>query len=175
LIKKVKETIYLIKYFLKKGNQVQLSTKKYIDYLDLLDINKYIKYYGQLSIFISSSTISNWRKYEDKTTKPEIRFKSFNIMKKLNIPVILYLKPILYNVTINDVPLYINLIKKYNIKDVVIGSLFTKDGHGIKAPFENENNLFATPINQEEIIKETLSKYANVYARSIEVLKTFKN
>ena len=47
------ETIKLIKYFLQKGNQVQLSTKKEISTNEMADIQNFIKYYGQLVIFLS--------------------------------------------------------------------------------------------------------------------------
>lgn len=66
-----KETIKLIKYFLEKGNKIQLSTKKYIDYKELTDIRKLIKFYGQLTIFISSATISYSDVLENNTTPPE--------------------------------------------------------------------------------------------------------
>ena len=52
------ETISLIKYFLKKGNQIQLSTKKQIMKEELTEILPLINYFGQLVIFVSSATIS---------------------------------------------------------------------------------------------------------------------
>ena len=159
---------------MKKGNQIQLSTKKYISYKDLVKINKLIKYYGQLSIFISSATISEWNKIEKNTTNPNKRFESFNLTKKLNIPVILYIKPVLYNITIKDVNKYVEIIKKYNIKNVIVGSIIKTNGTGEVAPFVKDNSLFTQPIEQEkEIIKE-LSKVSNVYTKSIDVLKIFK-
>ena len=61
------QTIKLIKYFLEKGNQIQFATKRYVDYKDLIDVSKFIKYYNQLTIFISSATISEWNKFEKGT------------------------------------------------------------------------------------------------------------
>ena len=140
----------------------------------MVKINKLIKYYGQLSIFISSATISEWNKIEKNTTNPNKRFESFNLTKKLNIPVILYIKPVLYNITIKDVNKYIDIIKKYNIKNLIVGSIIKTNGTGEVAPFVKDNSLFTQPIEQEkEIIKE-LSKVSNVYTKSIDVLKIFK-
>ena len=140
----------------------------------MVKINKLIKYYGQLSIFISSATISEWNKIEKNTTNPNKRFESFNLTKKLNIPVILYIKPVLYNITIKDVNKYVEIIKKYNIKNVIVGSIIKTNGTGEVAPFVKDNSLFTQPIKQEkEIIKE-LSKVSNVYTKSIDVLKIFK-
>lgn len=165
-----KETIKLIKYFLEKGNKIQLSTKKYIDYKELIDISKLIKYYGQLTIFISSATISYSDVLENKTIPPEERFKSFLITKELNIPTILYIKPVLYNITIKDIDLYKEVIKKYNIKDVVVGSIIKTNGKGEVAPFVNDNSMHAEPIEQEKEIISSLKEICNVYTKSLQVV-----
>lgn len=168
------QTKKLIKYFLEKGNQVQFSTKRYVDYNELLEISKEIKYKGQLVIFVSSVTITDWEKFENNTTSPDKRFKSFEITEKLDIPVVLYIKPVLYNVTIKDVNKYIELIKKYNIKNVVVGSIIKTTGTGIVAPFVDDDSMHAAPIEQENEIIELLSSYATIYKRSTEVLKQYK-
>lgn len=165
-----KETIKLIKYFLEKGNKIQLSTKKYIDYKELTDISKLIKFYGQLTIFISSATISYSDVLENNTTPPEERFKSFLITKELNIPTILYIKPVLYNITIKDIDLYKEVIKKYNIKDVVVGSIIKTNGKGEVAPFVNDNSMHAEPIEQEKEIITSLKEVCNVYTKSLQVV-----
>lgn len=173
--KNKKETIKLIKYFLKKGNQIQLSTKKYIDYKDLMEIKDLIQYYGQLTIFISCATISKSKIIEKNTTNPTKRFKSFTISEKLNIPVVLYIKPVLYNITIKDIDNYIEIIKKYNIKHTVVGSLIKTNGTGEVAPFINDNSMHNEPIEQEKIITEALKPLCNVYKKSTDVIKTLKN
>ena len=165
------QTIKLIKYFLEKGNPIQFATKKYVNYKDLIDISKLIKYYGQLTIFISSATISNWDKIEKGTINPKERFKSFEIAKKLNIPIVLYIKPVLYNVTIKDVDKYIELIKQYNIKDVIVGSIITTKGTGNVAPFVKDNSMHAQPIEQENDIMKALARVSNVYNGSIQFFK----
>lgn len=168
------QTIKLIKYFLKKGNQVQFSTKRYVDYHDLIEIKKYIKYPGQLIIFISSVSIRNWEKYENNTTPPEERFKSFEIINKLDIPVILYMKPVINNVTIHDIDKYAEVIKKYNLQDIVVGSIIKTNGTGEVAPFVNDNSMHASPIKQEQEIIDILSRYCTVHKKSLDVLKKFK-
>ena len=61
------QTKKLINYFLKKGNQVQFSTKRYVDYNELIEISKEIKYKGQLVIFVSSVSITDREKYQNNT------------------------------------------------------------------------------------------------------------
>ena len=73
-----KETLKMLKYFLAKGHQIQLSTKRYVSYEDMKDIIPLIKYYGQFVIFVSSSTISEYKKYESGTEQLDLRFKTFD-------------------------------------------------------------------------------------------------
>ena len=52
---------------------------------------------------------------EDKTAKPSIRFKSFDLINEFPlINFYLYIKPVIKDITIQDELKYINLIKKYN-------------------------------------------------------------
>ena len=167
------ETISLIKYFLEKGNQIQLSTKKEIIGNEFTDILPLIKYYGQLIISISSSTISKHDSIEKNTTCISDRFKSFSVLNNLNIPVILYIKPVLEGITINDLNLYKHYIKKYKIKDVVVGSLFTNNKSEEIAPFSTKNKLFYNKSKDEDMIFSELSKITNVYRRSSEVVNKY--
>lgn len=168
------ETIKLIKYFLKKGNQVQLSTKRKIKKQELKEIVPLIQYYGQLIIFISTATISEHNIYEKNTTPIAERFKSFELLSDLNIPIVLYIKPVLEDVTINDLELYKEYILKYGIKDVVVGSIFTSKKSNESISFSMNNELFYTKNKDEDIIALELKKVANVYRRSTEVMKKYK-
>lgn len=169
-----KETIDLIKHFLKKGNQIQLSTKKQILEEEIKDILPLISYYGQLIIFISSATISKQNTIEKNTTSITERFNTFKLLNKLNIPVVLYMKPILKDITINDLDLYKNYIKKYRIKDVVVGSIFTSDISDEQVHFSSTNKLFYNKNSDEDKIYSELSKITNVYRRSTEVTNKYK-
>lgn len=168
------ETLKIIEYFLKKGNQVQLSTKKKVNKEELLELIPHTKYYGQFIIFVSSTTISKQNIIEKNTETIERRFENFNLLKTLNIPIVLYMKPILKNTTIQDLDLYKGYIKHYHIKDVVVGSIFTNHIHQETVHFSNKNELFYNPIQDEEIILLELSKVCNVYRRSTDVVKYYK-
>lgn len=170
--KNKKETIELIKYFLNKGNQVQMSTKKRVEYNDLIDIIPFIQYYGQFVIFVSSSTITKHSLIEKNTDIPSIRFESFNLIKY--IPVVLYLKPILKNITIADLDLYEKYIKDYKIRDVVVGSIFTSKVSEETVPFSNKNNLFYNTNFDETIIIDKLGNITKVFTRSTDVMSYYK-
>ena len=84
------------------------------------------------------------------------------------------MKPILPNITIRDLDLYKNYIEHYNIKDVVVGSIFTSDIANETVRFSNKNELFYNPIKDEDIIISELSKVCNVYRRSTDVTNYYK-
>ena len=169
------ETLKLIKHFLKKGNQIQLSTKKEMRREDFKDVSNFIQYTGQLIIFISSATISSHSQLEKGTDEPQKRFKSFENLKDLNIPLVLYLKPILENITYKDIDLYLKFIKKYDIKDVVIGSIFKKKESNETVPFSDKKELFYNPISDEEKFIVDLNGKCNIFRRSTQVINYYKN
>ncbi len=105
----------------------KLSTKKEILKEEINEIKNLIKYKWQLVIFISSATISRWDSIEKGTDSPKQRFNSFKLLKEDNLPIVLYMKPILKWKTIQDIQEYIKIIKKYNIQDIVVGTIFTNE------------------------------------------------
>lgn len=140
------ETIKLIQYFLKKGNQIQLATKKEIKLEEMNQFKNLIQYLGQLIIFVSSATISQHSIIERGTDEPDKRFNTFSISSMLDIPTVLYMKPILQGITIKDIDLYKEIIDKYSIKDVVVGSIFGKKPSDEKVHFSNKELLFYNPF-----------------------------
>lgn len=168
------ETIKLAKYFLSNGNQVQIATKKRVFYDDIKDFIPLINYHGQLVLFVSTSTISGCDVYEKNTEKLDERFKTFDLIK-FDIPVILYIKPVIDGVTIKDIDLYKKLIEEKNISDVVVGSMFTENVSSETVHFSNDDKLFYNECKDEEEIIKSLSKVAKVFKRSSEVLKYYKD
>ena len=166
------ETINIIKYFLEKGNQVQVSTKKKLYERDIEKIEKSIKYYGQFILFVSSATISKHEKIEENTDLPKERFENFKYISKF--PVILYMKPILKNITYSDIELYKKVIEYYKIEKIVVGSIFTEEKSEETVHFSKENKLFYNEIEDEEKIIKELEKKVEVYRRSTEVVKEYK-
>lgn len=163
----------LIEYFIQLGNPIQIATKKYLDYKELEYIAPLIKWEGQLVIYVSSSTISYWDKYENKTLNPRKRFETFKLSNILNIPSILYIKPVIPNITVKDVDIFKNIIINYNLKDVVVGSMFTEEKNQKKAPIGN-NNLYSIEVIDQELLLKELSKVARMHKHSIEVTEMYR-
>ena len=64
--------------------------------------------------------------------------------------------------------MYKKYIQEYNIENVVVGSMFTKDR------LKEKSQLFYNKTSDEDIIFNELSKVTNVYRRSTEVVKKYK-
>ena len=171
------ETIKLIKYFLEKGNQVQLSTKKEIKGEEVKEFGSLIEYLGQLVVFVSSATISKWDTIEKGTDSPSKRFNTFKISKELNIPTALYMKPVLKGITKQDIELYKDVIRKYGIKDVVVGSMFGEKETEETVHFSDKGTLWYNPISEEFEIKRRFMELGNlrVISRSSEVMQYYKD
>lgn len=171
------ETIKLIKYFLQKGNQIQLSTKKEISVEETREFENLIQYLGQLVVFVSSATISKWDTVEKGTDSPSERFSTFEISKELNIPTVLYMKPILKGITKQDIELYKEVIQRYGVKNVVVGSIFGEKETKEEVHFSDKGILFYNPISEEFEIKRRLMELGNlrVFSRSSEVMQYYKD
>lgn len=170
------ETAKLIQYFLQRGNQIQLATKKEITIEEMDQFKNLIQYLGQLIIFVSSATISQWDTLEIGTDNPNKRFNTFKISKQLDIPTVLYMKPILKGITIKDIDLYKEIIKKYSIKEAVVGSMFGEQPSQETVHFSDEGLLFYNPIPDELQIKNKLMQMGKlrVFSRSSQVTQYYK-
>ena len=170
------ETTKLIKHFLQRGNQIQLSTKKEINMEEARQFENLIEYLGQLVIFVSSATISQWNTIEKGTDSPNKRFNTFDISSQLDIPTVLYMKPVLKGITIKDIDLYRDVIKKYGVRDVVVGSIYSEKYSEEPVHFSDKGLLFYNPISDESQIKSRLMQTGNirVFSRSSQVTQYYK-
>lgn len=103
-------TIELIKSLLEFGNPIQFATKRTVHDWQLREISKLQKWTGQVSVFVSCSSISNWRIYEKGTSRPADRFGGLPNIKSLGINTFIYMKPVIESVTITDILEYCKIL-----------------------------------------------------------------
>jgi DNA repair photolyase len=168
----VEETKKLIKFFIGTGNQIQLATKCYIDYQDISLITRKIEWKGQLVVFVSCSTISEWSVYEHGTSPPEKRFLSLNVNQYLDIPSCLYIKPVINEVTLRDYEQFRNIMETYNVP-AVVGSRFSDVQNSAVAPVGEEKLFYMYKTDETKMI-ENLSKVGKVYEYSTELMKEWR-
>lgn len=168
------DTIKLLHFLLTLGNPIQIATKQYIQLEEISSILDKIAWYGQLSIYISSATISHWDKYENGTCPPTERFKSFNLKKeKKELTMFLYLKPVLENITIKDIELYSSLVGQYGI-DVIVGETFNAKVSEKISPVGDEKLYIQDTNDDYKNICNNLSNFCAVYSNSIEPIEKIR-
>lgn len=162
-------TIELIKYFLGRGNFVQFATKRYVDPRDIECLLEYIQERGQLTIFISCATISHWKIYEKGTTNPIVRLSALELIERLGIPAYLYVKPVINNVTIEDVGEFLNYIKKCS--GAVVGSMFVESNEVDRPTPLPVDGLAVLHVDDELEIKNKFSLWCGqVFSQSIQAV-----
>jgi DNA repair photolyase len=170
-------TIELIKHFLQKGNSIQFATKRHITIDDLRKIAPYIIWKGQLCIFISSSTVSKWNTLERGTDAPEIRFKSFYAASALDIPIYLYIKPVIKHVTGSDLGCYLSVIKTHPVTGVVVGKKFiekNETSNVLLAPISNGKLMYCNSENGDSELFERFSAHIETYKESLHVVRLWR-
>lgn len=167
--KNKKNTINFIKKILKFKNWVQVATKRQVFHNDLVEIISSEHWDSQLVVYISSATIAEWTAFESGTTKPNIRFKSFDACNALGVRSFLYIKPVITDVTIRDIENYSNLLEKFSI-DAIVGDVFSASvlNTGERSPISE--NLVVTKPQDIDIIRLHLSRFGRVFSNSTDPL-----
>ncbi|MBF4260126.1 hypothetical protein, partial [Vibrio anguillarum] len=153
-------------------------TKRYVACKDIEQVSKLISWRGQLSIFISSTTLTKWNSIERGTDSPDIRFRSFDLTKKTGVPVYLYIKPIIKSVTISDLNKYVDIVKNKDVSGVIIGSKFimTNESNNNKlAPISNGKLKYSKKSEEEEYMYMTLSQKVLTFTESVQAIDYWRN
>jgi DNA repair photolyase len=118
---KLLEFIKAISYL---RNPMQIATKRQVTPSHAIQLVNSIKYENQLVIFISSSTITYHDVFETATTIPLQRFEGFAACHAVGLPTCLYVKPVIPQISLLDIKLYIALIEQYTIKYCCVGAFY---------------------------------------------------
>lgn len=161
---------FIIFEFLDSGNPIQFATKRYVAPRDLQTFVPMINWLGQLTVFISCSTVRYWQIYERGTTNPKRRFESFHISHELNIPTYLYIKPVVDRVTILDVELFVAIARKWKI-NAVVGGLYSLENQTGKLANIGGGNLYCVESVDIGKIQKSLSHVCKTYRTSIEPIE----
>jgi DNA repair photolyase len=165
-------SVSLINGLLEFDNSVQMATKREIRLKDFEEINISAAQAGQLGVFVSSATISNWRTFERGTTSPSKRFNSFEFFAELRVAGFLYIKPVIPGVTIQDIRLYGELIERFGVP-VVVGDAF------IPAPVDGNSpvskRLMVASHPDVDSIRAELKNFGNVFATSDEAMNSMRS
>lgn len=160
----------------KLGNPMQVSTRRQLDKTLIKQIVNSLAYPNQLTLFVSSISITYHDKFEQKTTIPAKRFETFGACQSEGLPVCLYIKPVIPNITIIDKDEYVRVINHYSVPFCCVGEFYVdpsilshvnsvlrsinapeiKDGPGkYNSPFTNELHQI-TDLNSEDNLSSSV-------------------
>lgn len=170
-----KETMYLIKVFAQFGNYMQLATKKEILLVDLETIDKMLLFEKQLGIYISVPCISASKQLEPGTDSVKKRLKPLEYKNQFyGIYFVLYIKPVLQNVTIKDKQEFCELVKKFKI-DTVIGPLLQLNEEILAdKALVGENRLKEIDCIDNKFLIEELKSVGKVFIHSTDIINDLR-
>lgn len=169
------ETKQLICKLADSENPIQMATKKLIDFEDIEEIDNCLQYKEQLTIYISIPTISESETMEKDTDLVMKRIENFALDSKLkNCNFVLYIKPVLQDITIKDIEKYAEIMRKYKVPCVVGDNLvYSTDGKWTKN-MVGEGYLKEDKVDDVDKIMEQLSKVGQVFRHSTDVIKNWR-
>lgn len=162
------ETVRLLAALAAQGNYLQMATKQAISREELAELDALAQYPGQLGIYLSAPTLSHAGELEPGTAPPEARLAPARWRAELkNIYFVLYLKPVLDGVTLEDAEAYGRLMKTHNLP-AIVGPLLARDDAG--DVLVGEGRLREVHVDESELLKRRLSPYGRVYTHSTEIV-----
>lgn len=167
------ETVKLLASLASQGNYLQMATKQSISREELMELDALAQYPGQLGIYLSVPTLSQAEKLEPGTALPESRLAPLRWQEELkNIYFVLYLKPVLAGITLEDAETYGQLMKTFHLP-VIVGPLLTKGNTG--NVLVGESCLREVMCDESEILKQQLSHYGSIYIHSTEIVDKLRH
>lgn len=167
-------TIDMLLYFINKGNYIQIATKEYIQKEDIEFLSRNLKYQNQVTINVSLPVFKDAIWIEPYAERVKTRIRNFEYNKKYNIDTILYIKPVLENITIGDLDTYIKLISEYQLKVVVGNFLSVQKDMNTEYQMVGNRKMWLKDTNQQKEIVKQLSKITMVYENSTEVIEEYR-
>ena len=165
------ETIALIRKLAESENPIQVATKRQVTKDQLISIEKSLAWEGQLTFYLSSASVSAWKVHESKTEDPHQRLESLQYHHRHGAGFVLYIKPVLAGVTIQDLPFYKELLRRHPVP-VVVGDRFDTVETGSPSPISS--TLFIAEEDDIRTIRDELSTFSKVYANSLDVVEHYR-
>ncbi len=165
------KTIELIKQLALKNNYIQLATKKKISLRDLKLIDSCAQFKNQILIYLSAPTISHSRQIEPYTDEINLRLSPLMYLSNLdNIVIVLYIKPVIETITIQDLDFYRKIVASCNIPVVVGPMLDTRPALFHEPVLVGNNNLFNQESTDQEDIVMALKEHGNIFTHSTDII-----
>ena len=149
-----KLTLEMLIYFLAKGNYIQISTKEYIEQKDMELLCSHLMFKNQLTINVSMPVYYEAKQIEPNTEDVNKRIENFKYNKQYGMDVLLYIKPVL--------------------EDITIGSLDVNREKGNSLQMVGEQEMWQMESEQQRKLVEILRRITKVYENSIQIIEEYR-
>lgn len=169
-----KLTMEMLFYFLAKGNYIQISTKEFIEQKDIELLSEHLMFRNQLTINVSMPVFYDAKKIEPNAKDVKKRMENFKYNKQYGMNVVLYIKPVLENITIGSLDVYRQLIERYNLL-VIVGQYLhvNREKKGSPQMVGNQKMWQGESEQQKELIR-ILRKVTKVYESSVQIIEEYR-
>lgn len=167
-------TMEMLLFFLKKGNYIQLATKEVINEKDLAFLQKHLKYKNQITINVSLPVYCDAKEIEPNAQVVERRIQNFKLNNVYDIETVMYIKPVLENITFKSLDIYIKLIREYNLKVVIGKYLYLNKMENSTLQLVGSKEMWQKESDQCHELKEVLKKITKVYDNSTQIIEEYR-
>lgn len=169
-----KLTLELLLYFINKGNYIQLATKEFIEQNDIELLKNHLKFKNQLTINVSLPVYYKAKQIEPNTEDVKKRIENFKYNKIYEMDIVLYIKPVLENITIKNLDIYIELINKYKLKVIVGNYLEVNRMKGGTLHIIGNQEMWQRDSEQQKKLVMVLKKITQVYENSVQIIEEYR-
>lgn len=167
------ETLSLIKKIVLLGNHIQLATKKKIEIDDLMELDKCAQYKNQIGVYVSVPTLSQSSKIETGTDDAHERLTMLEYQHLFhNIYFVMYIKPVLPDITCNDIPEYRRIVQAHHVK-CVVGGLLHPQSDKQYSTIQVGQSWFTETDEDQTYVMDSLRPYTSVYRHSVDIIKEY--
>jgi len=135
----IDKTLELVEALASLQNPMQLSTKYYVDKIAAKRIGESQSISGQLVLYATITSFELWKRIEPSACEPYTRLNGLQNAQREDIITCLAIKPVLPDITDNEIHLFVQAIKDYNIPYCVAGVMYSNGG--IEKRFERRKLL----------------------------------
>ena len=157
----------------KQGNPIQIATKRIVTEDILSNVRPYQSWTGQISWFISCSTITHSQTWEKGTSNPQRRLSSLYLLVDHGFPTFLYIKPVIPNVTVQDISRYHHALISTEAS-VVLGGYYSPSGTGNSAPNAKSLRKHGWTADMY-LLRKRLSEVSTVYSGSVNAVNAIRD
>ena len=167
-------TLEMLLYFLAKGNYIQISTKEFIRQADIELLCNHLMFKNQLTINVSMPVYYEAKLIEPNTEDVNKRIENFKYNKQYGIDVLLYIKPVLQDITIRSLDVYRQLIQRYDLSVVVGKYLHVNREKGDSLQMVGQQEMWQVESEQQRELVEILRRITKVYENSVQIIEEYR-